>query len=191
VTIVGHDDPLHERVQLQMLVSLAGRLAHDRESLADGGRFPRGDIRLRAAPPERDARQSDDVGFSAGQGEQTRGIAPDDDGRMGALDRDGMDPMSCDSIVATGEGERPAREQPLDDHDRLGRRSTPVPAGSRPSTLRALSVHAARDAALRMFTPKRTASSDERRAGAGAIHGHGGLTGHGETKPVVACRPWK
>ena len=39
---------------------------------------------------------------------------------MGSLDGAGMDPVSGHSIVATGESEWFPREQPFDDHDRLG-----------------------------------------------------------------------
>ena len=50
----------------------------------------------------------------------SRGHCPRRRWADGVVGREGMDPVPGHSIVATGEGERLAREQALDDHDRLG-----------------------------------------------------------------------
>jgi hypothetical protein len=66
--MVRHDHPLYQRVQLELIESATGSLAHTLHPLTDARRLPRGHIRLGSALPERDPREAHDVSFLRGQG---------------------------------------------------------------------------------------------------------------------------
>jgi len=64
--------------------------------------------------------ETNDLGFTRGEGEKTRAIATDEDGRMRLLNRQRRDGVPGHPIMATGETILFAFEQSLDDGDRFG-----------------------------------------------------------------------
>jgi hypothetical protein len=60
---VRHDNPLHQRVQLEPRVSVAGDLADELHPLVNARRRESGKVRLRSTTSKSKARKANDVGF--------------------------------------------------------------------------------------------------------------------------------
>ena len=83
---VRYDDSLHQRVQLESLISVSGGLSHELHSVVDDRRSPRRKIRLRSTAAKGGTGRPDDVGFLRGEGEELRTVATDENRRMRLLD---------------------------------------------------------------------------------------------------------
>src|SRR5262245_2966792 len=84
--MICHEDPLHQRVQFEAVVTGTSGLTDELHPLFDARYLPPGKVRRCAATPYGEARKTDNVGCLRREREELSTIAPDEQRRMGALD---------------------------------------------------------------------------------------------------------